>query len=175
MSPGPNSCGGNVLLALLVEQRAHPLLGVRARVDERLVGRDRALQDAEEVDPAGERVGDRLEDEGGRVGAVDVVDRARLRRRGHALDDQVEEGVRAEVLRRDTAGDREDLAAGDRVLERVRDLLDAELLALEVVLHERLVGLDDLVEELLAVLGDEAGHLVGDRPRLGLLPPSGLV
>ena len=158
-----------MLLALLEEQRAHPLLRVRAGVDERLVGPDRALEDAEEVDPARERIGDRLEDEGGRVGALDVRDRARLRRRGHALDDQVEQRVRAEVLRRDAAGDREDLAARDGVLERVRDLLDAELLALEVLLHQRLVGLDDLVEQLLAVLLDESGQLVRDRARLRLL------
>ena len=136
-------------------------------------GRDRALEDAEEVDPAGERVGDRLEDERGRLGALDVRDRARVLRRGHALDDQVEQRVRAEVLRRDPARDREDLAARDRVLERVRDLLDAELLALEVLLHQRLVGLDDLVEELLAVLGDELGHVVRDRPGLDLLASLG--
>ena len=79
--------------------------------------------------------------------------------------------MRAEVLGRDAAGDREDLAACDRVLERMRDLLDAELLALEVLLHQRLVGLHDLVEQLLAVLLDEVGHLVRDRPRLGLGAP----
>ena len=158
-----------MLLALLEEERAHPLLGVGAGVDERLVRLDRALEDAEEVDPPGERVGDRLEHEGGRVGAVDVGDRARLGRRGHALDDQVEQRVRAEVLRRDPARDREDLAARDRVLERVRDLLHAELLALEVLLHQRLVGLDDLVEQLLAVLGHETCHLLRDRAGLGLL------
>ena len=39
---------------------------------------------------------------------------------GHALDEQVEQRGRAEVLRRDAAGDREELAARDRVLERVR-------------------------------------------------------
>ena len=51
----------------------------------------------------------------------------------------------------------------------MRDLLDAELVAVEVLLHQRLVGLDDLVEQLLAVLVDEARELVRDRPRLGLL------
>ena len=55
--------GGLVLLALEREQRADPLLAVRARVDERRVGGDRALEHAEDVDPARERVGDRLEDE----------------------------------------------------------------------------------------------------------------
>ena len=43
---------GVVLLALHVEERAHPLLALRAQVDERRVGRDRALQHAEEVDAA---------------------------------------------------------------------------------------------------------------------------
>ena len=89
---------------------------------------------------------------------------------GNALDDQVEQRPRAEVLRRDTARDREDLAARDRLLQRVRDLVDAELLPVEVALHQGLVGLDDLVEQLLAVLLDELGHVVRDRARLGLLP-----
>ena len=40
-----------------------------------------------------------------------------LRRRRNALDEQVEQRGRAEILRRDAAGDREDLAAGDRVLQ----------------------------------------------------------
>ncbi len=41
-----------------------PLLGVRARVEDVAVGPHRALVDAEEVDPPGERVGLRLEDVG---------------------------------------------------------------------------------------------------------------
>ena len=56
----------------------------------------------------------------------------------------------------------------DGLLQRVRDLLDAELLALEVLLHQRLVRLDDLVEQLLAVLLHELRHLVGDRAGLVL-------
>ncbi len=171
--PGAELLSRDVLLALLEQERPHPLLRVRARVDERLVGPDRALEDAEEVDPPGEGVGDRLEDERGGVGALDVRDRAGLRGRGHALDDQVEQRVRAEVLRRDPAGDGEDLAPSDRVLERVRHLLDSELAALEVLLHQRLVGLDDLVEQLLAVLLHELGHLVRDRAGLALLAAAG--
>ena len=158
-----------MLLPLLEEERAHPLLGVRAGIDECLVRLDRTLEDAEEVDPAGERVGDRLEHESGRVGAVDVGDRARLGRRGDALDNQVEQGVRAEVLGRDPARDREDLTTGDRILQCVRHLLHAELLAFQVLLHQRLVRLDDLVEQLLAVLGHETRHLLRDRTGLGLL------
>ena len=84
--------------------------------------------------------------------------------------------MRAEVLRRDAARDREDLAARDRVLERVRDLLDAELLALEVLLHQRLVGLDDLVEQLLAVLlATRSASSSGIGPGSGSFAPSGVV
>ena len=77
--------------------------------------------------------------------------------------------VRAEVLRRDPARDREHLALRDRELERGRNGVGVELLATEVLLHQRLVGLDDLVEELLAVLLRELHHLLGDRGRLALL------
>ena len=158
-----------VLLALDVEERAHPLLALRAEVDERRVGGDGALQHAEDVDAPRERVGDGLEDERRDPGAVDVDRRALLRRRGNALDEEVEQRVRAEVLRRDAARDREDVAARHRRLECGRDLVCVELLPVEVALHERLVGLDDGVEELLAVLGGELGHLVRDRARLALL------
>jgi hypothetical protein len=44
----------------------------------------------------------------------------------------------------------------------VRDLLVAELLAVEVALHQRLVGLDDRVEQLRAVLSTGVGHLGRD-------------
>ncbi len=81
--------------------------------------------------------------------------------------------MRAEVLRRDPARDREDVAARHRRLQRGRDLVRIELLPLEVALHERLVRLDDRVEELLAVLGGEVGHLVRDRAWLALLSALG--
>ena len=110
----------------------------------------------------GERVGDRLEDERGRVRALELDLAALLRRARHALDEQVEERGRAEVLGRDRGRDREDLAARDGVLERLRDLLVGELLAVEVALHQPLVGLDDGVEQLLPVLGRLVGQLGGD-------------
>ena len=163
MSPSPNSFTFGVVLALELQQRAHALLRVPAGVDERRVGGDGALEDAEQVDPARERVGERLEDERRRVGALDLHRCALLRRRRHALDDQVEQRVRAEVLRRDAAGDGEHLAARDRDLERGGDVVQVELLAAEVLLHQRLVGLDDLVEQLLAVLLRDLEHVVRDR------------
>ena len=42
------------------------------------------------------------------------------------------------------------------------------LLAAEIALHQRLVGLDDGVEQLRAVLLHDAGHLVRDRDRVAL-------
>ncbi len=106
-----------VVLPLQQHQPAEPLLGVVAEVDERRVGRHRAAVDAEDVDLPGERVGDRLEDEGG--GAAGGVDVVRLPdRRGHSLDDQVEQCVRPEVLRRDAAGDRIELVGRHRALQR---------------------------------------------------------
>ena len=77
--------------------------------------------------------------------------------------------MRPEVLRRDGAADREELAACDALLERSRDLVRVELLALEVALHQALVDLHDLVEELLAVFLGESRHRVGDRDGVGLL------
>ena len=67
--------------------------------------------------------------------------------------------------------DREDLAARDAELQRRRDVVRVELLALEVALHERLVGLDDLVEQLLAIRLRDLRHLVGDRDGVALLLP----
>ncbi len=156
-----------VLLALHRHQRAEPLLRVVAVVDERRVGLHLAGVDAEDRDAAGERIGDRLEDER-RDLRVGLDRRALLRRARDALDDQVEQRVRAEVLRRDAARDRIDLVARDGVLQRGRDVRGRDLLAAEVALHQRLVGLDDGVEQLRPVLLDELGQLVRDRDRVAL-------
>ncbi len=124
-----------------------PLLRVVAVVDERRVALDLAGVDAEARDAARERIGDGLEDECGDV-RVRVDRRALLRRARHALDDQVEQRAGAEILRRDAAGNRIDLVARHGVLEGVGDVLGRDLLAAEVALHQRLVGLDDRVEQL---------------------------
>jgi hypothetical protein len=158
-----------VLLPLELEQRSEPFLRLGAQVHERRVGGHAPLQNAEEVDPARERIGDGLEHEDRGGGAVRVDGRALLGRRGNALDEEVEESVRAEVLRRDTTGDGEDLPLRDRGLQRCGNLVRVELLALEVSLHQALVSLDHCIQKLLAVLGGDVGHLVRDRPWLGLL------
>ena len=72
--------GGLVVLALEREERADPLLAVRPHIGERCVGGDRALEHAEDVDPARERVGDGLEDEDRAGRALDLDRRALLGR-----------------------------------------------------------------------------------------------
>ena len=162
------------VLALQQEHLSEPLLRVRARVDQRRVARDRAGENPEAADAAGERVGDRLEDEHGLLRVAELDRRPFLRRRRDALDEQVEERRRTEVLRRDAARDRIQLVPGHRLLERVGDRLRVELLSFEVAPHELLVGLDDGVEELLAVLLHEVGHRVGDRLRPAFAPAGGI-
>ena len=159
-----------MLLALHLHQRPDALLGVRARVHEGRVASHLARKDTEHVDPARERIGDGLEDEGGGAGAGEVDRRTLPGRRRNALDEQVEERTRPEVPRRDAARDWKGGTARHRVLESVRDLVHGQLLALQVLLHQRLVDLDDLVKQLLAVLGDLVGHRVRNRLRILLAP-----
>ena len=94
--------------------------------------------------------------------ALDLDRRALLGGAGDALDEQVEERGRAEILGRHRGGDGEHLAARDCVLERFGDFLVRELLPVQVALHQPLVRLDDGVEELLPVLGCEIGDLRRD-------------
>ena len=69
-----------VVLALQDEDLADPLLGMRARIDERRVVRDRSREDAETTDAARERIGDRLEDEHRLLGVAELDRRPLLRR-----------------------------------------------------------------------------------------------
>ena len=94
-----------------------------------------------------------------------------LDRRGQVVDDRVEQPVGAQVLGRDAAGHREDVAAVGALLERVHDLLVRDLLALEVALHQRVGVLRHLVHQLLAVLLGQLRHVVGDRALLAVLAP----
>ena len=164
-----------VILALEHEQLARRAPCAIARVHYRRVGVERAGEDAEQVDAAREGVRHGLEDERCGAGAVDVDRRRAFRGRRDAFDEQVEQRRGAEVLRRHPAGDREELAASDRVLEGVRNLFRAELLSLEVPLHQALVGLDHRVEQLGAVRSTSSGAPPGSRRRLLSRSPSGLV
>jgi hypothetical protein len=61
-----------VLLALQREKLADPFLPPRTVIRQRRVRPDLPGDDAEDVDPAGERVGDGLEDEGRGAVALDA-------------------------------------------------------------------------------------------------------
>ncbi len=161
---------GRVLLPLEEENLAEPLLALRARVDEVRVGADRAREDAEDVDAPGEGVCDGLPDEGGGAVRLDTEVKRLLGGRWHALHEQVEEAGRAEVLRRRAAEDREEVVVGNRVLQRGGELLARDLALLEVALHERLVGLDDGVDELLAVGRGLRRDLLRDIDGVALAP-----
>ena len=93
-----------------------------------------------------------------------------LRRRRDALDEQVEQRVEPRFFVATPHATGIELVARDGRLERGGDGLGVELLALEVARHQRLVGLDDRVEELLAVLLHDVGHVVGNRLRPALAP-----
>src|SRR5204863_8854316 len=108
-----------------------PLLRMRPWVDERRIAGDRPGEHPEAADPAGERIGDRLEDEDRLLRVAELDRRALLRRRRDALDEQVEERGGAEILRRDAARDRIELVARDRVLQRVRGVYGGQPLALD--------------------------------------------
>jgi hypothetical protein len=154
-----------VLLALERHQRPEALLRVVAVVDERRVRLHLTRVHPEDRDASRERVGDRLEHEG-RDRGVGLDRRALLRGARHPLDQQVEQLVAPEVLRRDAARDRVDLVARDGVLQRVRDVGVGNLLPAQVALHQRLVRLDDGVEQLRAVFLDDLLHLVRHRNRV---------
>ena len=118
------------LLALRDEQLADALLRVRATVEHLRVGPQRALVDAEQVDPAGERIGERLEDERDDLAVGIGLERdlaclhtAGLDRRGQVFDERVEQPVGCEIAGSDAARDREQLAARHAVLQDSDDLL----------------------------------------------------
>ena len=78
------------VLSVQEQDLTEALLGMRARVDERRVARDRAGEDAEAADAPRERIGDRLEDEHGLLRIAELDGRALARRRRDTLDEQVE-------------------------------------------------------------------------------------
>ena len=143
---------GPVLLAVQEQDLSEPLFCMCPRVDERGVARDRPGQYAKAADPPRERVGDRLEHEHRLLRVAELDRRALLRRRRHALDEQVEQRRRAEILRGDTARHGIELVTRHGILQRLGDVLGRQLLALEVARHQVLVRLDDRVEQLLPVL-----------------------
>ena len=85
-------------------------------------------------------IDDRLEHERGGRAVADG-------RRGRFLDEELREPVDADELGRAAAQHREHAAVAMPVGERVRELLDLDLLVAEVALHEVVVADDDAFDE----------------------------
>ena len=169
-----------LLLAVQEEQLADALLVVATLVPDVALGVERAGQDAQEGQPADERVRRRLEhareeravgirrDLDLRAALGERRDRAFVGRGGEVSDDRVEHGLQADAAVR--AADEH--GREDRFLDALPkarlELRVGDLLALEVLHEDVVVRLRRGLEELVAPARHLVGHPVGDR-RLDLL------
>ena len=141
------------------------LLAVLGRVVDVRAGLQRARVDAEEGELAHERVGRDLEGKGGERllvvdGAQDLRARGRVQaddwrhveRRGQVVDDRVEHGLDALVAQCRAGQDRDDPILQRPQAEAALDLLDAEVVALKVLVRQVVVHLGDGVDHRRAVL-----------------------
>jgi hypothetical protein len=163
-----------LLVGVHLEQLPDALLLALGRIDDLGPGADLARVHPDVGQLAEERVRSHLEGQRrerlGGVGpahddAVVVADRVTLDR-GHVergrqvVQDGVEHGLDALVLERRAAQHRVDLAGDDHLADGALDLLGRELLGTtEELLEQRLVGLGDRLEQLLAVLLDLLDHV----------------
>ncbi len=183
ISPGPNSSACSWSLPCGASSWPIRSFSSRAAVDHVRVGPQHAPVDAEQVDPPGERVGQRLEHQRhqsagpppARAWPVRPSTGAAARRRGQVLDQRVQQPARAQVARGRAAGDGEDGAAGHAGLQRGHDLLVRDLVSVEVVLHQLVGDLGHLVHELLAVLVGLRAQRIGNVDLLGVGPPGAAV
>jgi hypothetical protein len=136
-----------VLLPTRDQDLPDPLLGPLGHVVDLGVPRQPGV-DAKQVEAACVGIGEGLEDVRDQLPVllrgdfdllainVESADRAAHRRGRQILDQGLEQPRGAEVLGRDAAGDREDLAVGDPPLQDGDDLIVVDLLTLEIALHE---------------------------------------
>lgn len=154
-------------LALEHEQVAQALRRVVRGIPHRGVGLQRSGNHPQHGDPAGERIGDRLPDEGGvrggirrrdfRVGALGILRVERALRGGrHVCDDGVEQRLNAHDLRARRADEREELRGEHRVAQA----------GLELLLRERPFGKEDLKQGLVS-LSDGLDQVFPRGPRPG--------
>ena len=130
---------------------------LRADVDEHVVVLHRALQHLEEVHVADVRVDDRLEHERGRRAVAAAVGAGPSSTRNVASRSMP---ISLVALPHSTGNTD---AARDTVGERVRELVDLDLLVAEVALHEVVVGDDDAFDERVVDRVLLGLHLGGDR------------
>ena len=177
-----------LLVGVHLEQLAQPLLLALGGVDDLRAGVDLARVHPDVGQLAEERVRGDLERQRrerlvGRRLADDLLvllaggmadGRRHVQRRRQVVDDRVEHGLHALVLERAAAQHRVDLGVDGQLADRALDLLDRQLLAAEVLLQQRLVGLGDRLEQLGAVLVGLLGKVGGDLDGLVGLTELGL-
>ena len=165
------------LLALVrvhLEEAADPLVRLLRGVVDAGAGVEVPGVDAEEGELADEGVGHDLEDEARERGVVlrlapgllavlvDALDRRDVDRRREVLDDRVEELLHGLVLEGRAADDRVELPDDRRPPEGGLQLGHRRDDALEVLVHEVVVGLGDRLDRLLAPGGELGAVLLGD-------------
>ena len=156
------------------EELRHALAVARARDHGVGVMRKRALENPEVGQLADERVGDRLEDlrdqRRGRVRAqLDFLvllrvlrdDLALLHRRRQVRGDEVHHFLDAQAALPRDVEDRDERALQDGFAERADQFVRRELLVIQEALHQRLVGLDDLVHQRAGGRGHVAQDAFG--------------
>lgn len=149
-----------------------------ARVDAHVgeLAQVRVAHDLE--DQAGERlVVARLADELGLlrlVLGVVALDGLDVQGRGEVGDDRVEQGLHALVLERGAAQDRDGRTGDGRATDRGNELLRGGLLALQVQLHDLVVGLGQRLDELFARLAGRVDVALGNVDGVVHLPERGL-
>ena len=172
IAPVPSTSVCPCSLPWIVSSGPDALLRVAVVVHERRVRPHLAREDAKQVQLAAVRVGDGLEDVRHRAGVADLGQVLGAKRRRQALDDQVEQAVRADVPGGRAAADREELALGDELLQRLGHLLAGDLAALQVALHQLVGRLRHDVHQLVVVLVGGRAQVVGDVD--GLVAPGAL-
>ena len=93
---------------------------------------------------------------------VDAVDALLVQRGRHIIHDRVQKLLHALVLIGRTAGNGNHLHSDGRLADRRPDLLDRDLLAREVQLHDLVVLIGNGLKQLFAVFCGQIGHVLGD-------------
>ena len=99
-----------------------------------------------------------------------ALDRRNVRRRRHVVDHRVEHRLHALVLERRAAQHRHDLARDRAQAQAALDFLGAQVVALEVLVHQLFVGLGGALDHLLAPFLREVGEVGRDVAGLELHP-----
>ena len=151
---------------------AEAFLDVLTRVVGRAARGNLARVHAEEAEAADKRVGHNLEGQRGErrvvrsgtllllVGlGVDALDVRNVQRRRHIVHDCVQQALHALVFIRRAADHGHHRVGDGRLADGCFDLVDRQLLAAEEFLHQRFVGLGNMLDELVVVLLRLLGHI----------------